>query len=70
MVRVGVWQGGEFGGYTDMPDNCSIKTAAGHYESRGYIRDFSNHVVICLVKGDLRILIEDRSEVIAYAACD
>lgn len=66
MVRVGVWQGGEFGGYTDLPDNCSIKTAAGHYESRGYICDFSNHVVIGLIKGDVRILIEERT----YVACD
>lgn len=63
MVRVGVWRGEEFGGYTDFPDNCSIRTVAGQYESRGYGRMFSNHVTICMSNGDTYILIEERSEV-------
>lgn len=61
MVRVGVWQNGEFGGYTDFPESCSIRTVAGKYIAAGYLLRYANHVTISLYKSNgVEILVEEK----------
>lgn len=37
MVRLSFYQEDDFGGYIDLPNSCSVRTAVRTYISRGWI---------------------------------
>lgn len=69
LIRVSHYVGGEFGGYTDLPDSCSRSMVVRNYMNRGYhkihipfldgkIRMMNVHGYLCIIADDADMLVD------------